>query len=367
MTKDAGPPIATPAGKDAAGQRLAAIDGWRAISVGLVILFHASFSFSFPIGPSLEAGLRTWLSSLGILGVHIFFVISGYVITRGMTGEESETGRVSLIGFYVRRVFRILPPLLLYVLTILLLTSIEAIPEYGFGAARALTFTCNFPDADCGHWTAAHTWSLSVEEQFYLVAPVFFVLTRRWRGIASVVAFIALVLASNWAPNFSYIAAGVMFASNEQVLVRVARKIPLWVVLAMIAAMLVCARALLSQYAWVSIALQGSLIAAILMTTTYGDNLFRKMLSARWLVAVGQASYGIYLWQQLATAREFATTPLAMAILLLAAIVSSLVSYNTWERALIRLSRRISTNLRSSSRVVRPGDVTEKANKSLAD
>ncbi len=119
--------------------RLAALDGWRAISVLLVIIFHASLSFQFTVQPWVEAELRAWLSAMGLLGVQIFFVISGYVIARGLKNEEAQYGRVSFGAFYLRRSLRILPPLALYVCAILVLTAFGLVPAYGIGALRALS------------------------------------------------------------------------------------------------------------------------------------------------------------------------------------------------------------------------------------
>ena len=89
--------------------RLAYLDGWRAVAVGIVILSHVS---GFRAGPPLLKELARWLP-VGQIGVLIFFFISGYVISRAALGEIGRSGEFSVPAFYVRRAFRIIPPLAL--------------------------------------------------------------------------------------------------------------------------------------------------------------------------------------------------------------------------------------------------------------
>src|SRR5579871_3891862 len=170
--------------------RITALDGWRAISVGFVITDHL-VQFSAIRVPAQEA----WFSRLGNLGVSIFFVISGYVICRGLTQESRLYGRISLSGFYVRRFFRIVPPLTVYICTVFIL-SLTGIVSSDRTIFRALTFTCDLPNTSCGGYVGAHTWSLSVEEQFYLAVPFLFAIAqpKRVAVITSVVAVAALIV-----------------------------------------------------------------------------------------------------------------------------------------------------------------------------
>ena len=155
--------------------RIAPLDGWRAISVALVIFSHLAVSSSIAIhfpGELGRAVITPFLHECGNLGVNIFFVISGYVITSGLIREYTRSGQVSLRNFYLRRVFRILPPLIMYVFAVLLLAELGVIPPQATGAVNALTFTCNLNLYGCGGWFGGHTWSLSYEEQFYLIIPI---------------------------------------------------------------------------------------------------------------------------------------------------------------------------------------------------
>jgi peptidoglycan/LPS O-acetylase OafA/YrhL len=170
--------------------RIAALDGWRAISVGFVIIDHL-MQFSAVSLPAHEA----WFSRLGNLGVSIFFVISGYVICRGLTQESRLYGRISITAFYTRRFFRIVPPLTVYICTVFIL-SLTGIVSTDQAIFRALTFSCDLPKANCGGYVGAHTWSLSVEEQFYLAAPFLFAIAqpKRVAVTVSVIAGAALMV-----------------------------------------------------------------------------------------------------------------------------------------------------------------------------
>lgn len=138
--------------------KITEIDGMRAVSVIFVMLVHASYG----------------RLSGGFLGVDIFFVVSGYLITYLLMREREARGRVSLFDFYMRRVFRILPPLICAIILAMLLwrgDSASRVPV----VSAALFFYANFLPApmlgDLGH-----TWSLAIEEQFYLVWPLLFTL-----------------------------------------------------------------------------------------------------------------------------------------------------------------------------------------------
>ena len=168
------------------------VDGLRAVAVLPVILFHAS--------PALVPG--------GFLGVDVFFVISGFLIT-GLLIEDLEAGRYSLARFYERRARRILPALLVVIAVTLVLAWALMLPRAFGGTARsaaaAAAFlsnvffwqTTDYFDIDAIAQPLLHTWSLAVEEQYYIVFPVLLAamwrrMPRRW--IVAVIA--ALLLAS---------------------------------------------------------------------------------------------------------------------------------------------------------------------------
>jgi peptidoglycan/LPS O-acetylase OafA/YrhL len=146
---------------------LPGLDGMRAIAVVAVMVYHAN--------PS-------WLPG-GFLGVEVFFVISGYLITMLLIGEHERTGAVSLKGFYLRRARRLLPALFVLLIGLTLYTSIarrDALGQLRGDVIAGLAYVSNWYQIAVGQgYTSSgdfaplrHLWSLGVEEQFYLVWPL---------------------------------------------------------------------------------------------------------------------------------------------------------------------------------------------------
>ena len=111
--------------------RIAPLDGWRTISVALVVFCHLATTSSVAVSVPGQLGrnfIMPFLHERGSLGVEIFFVISGYVITGGLIHEyEGNYDRILLRNLYMRRAFQILPPLKIYVLVILLLADLHVL------------------------------------------------------------------------------------------------------------------------------------------------------------------------------------------------------------------------------------------------
>ncbi|HLX70321.1 MAG TPA: acyltransferase [Verrucomicrobiae bacterium] len=149
--------------------RLPSLDGWRAVSILMVLGLHAKRLEGFP--KSVPA-IYDWIFD-GDLGVRFFFIISGFLITWLMLSEHSRTGTVSLKNFYIRRCFRILPVYFAYVGVLFLLQRFTAYSQPPRAWIANLTFTTNFANVP---WPSQHLWSLSVEEQFYLLWPLLFLI-----------------------------------------------------------------------------------------------------------------------------------------------------------------------------------------------
>jgi peptidoglycan/LPS O-acetylase OafA/YrhL len=142
------------------------IDGLRAIAIGAVLLFHADV-------PGFDGGY---------LGVDIFFVISGYLITRIIV-RSVDAGDFSFGAFYLRRLRRLGPALIAMLAATLLVGALLLTPEHmrNLGASAAFSaisaanfyfwFQSGYFDASAVHKPLLHAWSLGVEEQFYLVWP----------------------------------------------------------------------------------------------------------------------------------------------------------------------------------------------------
>jgi peptidoglycan/LPS O-acetylase OafA/YrhL len=121
------------------------------------------------------------LLDVGWLGVEVFFVISGFLITQSIESRPDGTRRDRMLGFYGRRIRRILPPLYIYLLVVAPLVFLR-LPNLIDSWAAATTFTYNFYHLSAG-WVHSrfftHLWSLGVEEQFYIFFPFLMVLWRR--------------------------------------------------------------------------------------------------------------------------------------------------------------------------------------------
>jgi peptidoglycan/LPS O-acetylase OafA/YrhL len=177
----------------AVGERVSALDGMRAVAV-MVVILHAGLS---------------WLPG-GFLGVDVFFVLSGYLITTLLLTELDRTGRVNLTAFWARRARRLLPALLVLVAVVSAVSPMVLPPTETAlirdDALSALAYVANWRmisrGTDYFAQTAApsplqHTWSLAIEEQFYLLWPLVLLLLLRWRpgrrqGLVAVVAIAVL-------------------------------------------------------------------------------------------------------------------------------------------------------------------------------
>jgi peptidoglycan/LPS O-acetylase OafA/YrhL len=145
------------------------LDGLRGIAIALVLLQHLRF-------PGMEMGMA------GAVGVALFFVLSGYLITSLLLAERERTGTLSLPRFYGRRARRLLPALIALLVVVGLVMAVQGrLTAYTIEAGAVLFYVGNwFPD-QLGY--LIHTWSLAVEEQFYILWPLVFLMAARWPRI----------------------------------------------------------------------------------------------------------------------------------------------------------------------------------------
>jgi peptidoglycan/LPS O-acetylase OafA/YrhL len=300
--------------KEGSSGRLRELDGWRAVSVFLVILCHISnrYSQSIPHIPIVSL----FLGFCGPLGVKIFFVISGFVICRLLIAEEARTGNISLKAFYCRRIFRILPPLFVYLSVVCSLYFLGFIQEHWKSILYGGLFLRDLHLGTEG-WFAGHTWSLAVEEQFYLTFPTAFLVTpQRWRPRIFLGVFLACALwsislgfsgsfdqlATFVRPGFSCISFGVLMALYEDQARRWASAIP-WFAVALIS--LSVALHPVAAGTWETAIFDGLFvppaIGLLLLFSLVHGSWLRSFLCSKPLQAIGITSYGIYLWQELFT------------------------------------------------------------------
>jgi peptidoglycan/LPS O-acetylase OafA/YrhL len=344
------------------GRRRADVQGLRAFAVLAVVAFHAGL----PV-PG------------GFAGVDVFFVISGFVITAMLRREWRETGRIDLVAFYKRRFKRLAPALALVVgatvvATALFLSPLGAQQRVAKTGLGAMLFFANWAiastvgryfDAPAAANPLLHTWSLSVEEQFYLVFPALllagWLLARRRpersHAAAILVGLVALLsfgtalvgvqpFTRSWLFGFySPLARAWEFAAGALVALLVAtlRSRALAAAAALAGAALLAASlwaldgALPDPSVWTLLPVVGT---TLLLVAGGARNPVTRVLALRPLVAIGDWSYSIYLWHWPLIVFAHALWPESADAPRLAALVAfapALLSYRYLENPLRRL------------------------------
>jgi peptidoglycan/LPS O-acetylase OafA/YrhL len=307
-------------------------------------------------------------SQLAILGVLIFFVLSGFLITGLLCSEERRFGRISLRNFYLRRAFRILPAFSIFMATVILLVHFRLVTDSKRTIIAALLFVKNFIGP--GLSALGHLWSLSMEEQFYLVWPIIFRLVRRRFLLAPTLGLIlgvalyrgvAIRIAPyDWGqgifqirPDFRMdsILVGCALAlmldrrTGQQQFSPLARWAthPLWVVPLLLYWTLYCdVEAVRSVYLTVQTALVCCLVFHLI---AFPDSVVGHMLRQRWICFVGLVSYSLYLWQQLFLVVSTPSWGLLRQVpfCFFMAGGAAVLSYYFVERPFLKLKRRFSS------------------------
>lgn len=275
-----------------------ALDGLRALAVGLVIANHL-----FP--KTLATG---WV------GVNLFFVLSGYLITRLLMQEMQETGTIKLGRFYLRRAMRLMPPLwtLLLLLLPLMLSGHHANAQLQ-SWSMAATYLMNFNRAFgwMSDYALGHTWSLAAEEQFYWLWPAVLLLgARKWPRLTVGTLFLTmtawrLYLFHHGASlsrvyngpdtDSDAILAGCFLALTpipEKVRTTIATLWPLWLGLVIYGA--VAVEGTLNAEFIAALTLSCFVGAAFIIATE--KSALGKILSTKPMVFTGKISYALYLW-----------------------------------------------------------------------
>ncbi|MEL7255975.1 MAG: acyltransferase family protein [Pseudomonadota bacterium] len=286
----------------------AEIDGLRAVAVVPVILFHAGFD----------------TFSGGYVGVDVFFVISGYLITTILL-EDMERGRFSLLNFYERRARRILPALFFVMIACIPFAWMWMLPDQMKDFAKSLVavslFASNILFArESGYFAPLaeekpllHTWSLAVEEQYYLLFPVFLILVWRFgrnRVFWTIAALAALsLLLAEWGwrneplINFYFTPsrAWELFAGSLAAFIVQRRGVQTNNVLSLLG-LLAIGFAVLTYDGTVPFPSVYALVpimgVVLLILYASADTWAARLLSTRALVGVGLISYSAYLWHQ---------------------------------------------------------------------
>ena len=287
-----------------------ALDGLRAVAVGLVVVGHLSYR----------------LAPGGNVGVDVFFVLSGYVITLTLLREHAATGAISIPRFFVRRALRLLPALLAVVMADVVVGALFGGPNGRDlnGAVAAISYITDYVRANGAALDTSplgHTWSLAIEEQFYVVWPMLLLAVLRFaparRVVAAGVILLAAIAWHGWlvldqaSHNHLYygpdsracqLLAGCVLAlwrgqtAPRRAAAAIARLWPL----AAAALGLIVMRGNAGQQGFGGASFLVAAAAAmvlILELTQRREGLASQWLSSRLAVQIGVISYGIYLWQ----------------------------------------------------------------------
>ncbi len=346
-------------GSQKSSKHLPALDGWRAIAILAVILSHTRWTNSTVLG----------VSRYGAMGVHLFFALSGFLITWRLIQEREERGTVSWTQFYTRRVFRILPAAFAYLFVIAMMgLGFHLIPVGRLQLLGSAFFFRNYLAAPIPEpWYTGHFWSLAVEEHFYLLWPLLLTVFtfRRSPYIAALLA----VLVGVWRGldmRYQWIAALDPLLKDDVRRTDYRLDILLWG----------CVFAFLWKQPWVRGRLRqigaSPLVLAVLLVTTAclywkppaylailaiamgllpiatvaePESLVSRALEWGPLTWIGRVSYSIYLWQELffpvygveTSLGWLQTTPWNF----LAAFGTAAVSYYGIERPCILLGKRL--------------------------
>lgn len=269
-----------------------ALDGLRAIAISIVLAFHAGAPFA----------------GGGFVGVDLFFVLSGFLITKNLSQELADTGTIAVARFYGRRALRLYPTLLIVLAAFLIASPYlwPEIPAWRYAAMSAL-YVSDYTRAFMGEPVVlSYTWSLSVEEHFYLLWPLVLPFVLRRRNPVAVLA-IAYLASTAWRiANYYWLGWDATYFRFDT---RMSGLI--------LGCLLAVAPTLQPKYTW--LAITALLVAAVVPSLFQPTGLIGSVtlaeagsaglviyassakgrasfLSAPALAYVGRLSYGIYLW-----------------------------------------------------------------------
>lgn len=359
---------------------ISSLDGLRAVSIGLVIVAHAAATAGAPAWLD-----RPMITSLGNVGVRFFFVISGFLITTLLLRDLDRYGQVRLELFYARRALRILPAFACYVAvmwTLYLAGVIDlnfhvptrqhvdsAIPDL----LHAITFTANY--SHDYNWYFNHLWTLSVEEQFYLLWPftLYFLGLRRGLIVGCAILLIAplirlamfsfgsgpeIALSREFQAVADALATGCLAAILHNRLTGNAFFAGLvrWPAIPIGGALVAFGygAALVSRpaaYVFGQTAANIGIVLLIQHVVRHPEGWASRVLNTRPFVAVGVLSYSLYLWQEpflYFLPRTTWATSFPQNIVL--AFAAALASYFIVERPMLRLKDRLTAPTRRDTK-----------------
>jgi peptidoglycan/LPS O-acetylase OafA/YrhL len=339
---------------DKAKRAIPSLDGLRALSVLAVILGHSRSEWldRIPFNASFRNGGQ---------GVGVFFVISGFLITHLLLAELRHDGGINLKRFYIRRTFRIFPPFYIFLLVIGILASFRLVQVNMHTMLAAATYTWNYVPLQ-PVWILGHCWSLTLEEQFYLLWPacITFFNPRTNLKIASAIILLSpvsrVVTYFAW-PSMRYHMAMMLHTHLDTIMTGAllalaidlkiwekARRLALHPTAPIAALVFLTCVDTPADLRWrgmylmtVGFSMENVAIAVILLHAVFRHESFLgRLLNLAPVRHFGVISYGLYLWQQLFTGDRTVLFPLNIVFI----VACAELSYVLVERPSFRLRDR---------------------------
>lgn len=352
-------------------RRVRVLDGLRGVAILLVMSGHSIEQFS--LLKSTPELLRAILGNSSF-GVRLFFVLSGFLITTLLLKERDSFDRVSLVYFYVRRSLRIFPAFYVYVSTMLAASALTWVSITNQQFLSAATYTWNYAGAigiqgtAQGSWYLGHLWTLALEEQFYLVWPMLFILLspRKLLAVSLIAIFLCPIvrvatylLVPEWRGYLGMmfhtaidsILMGCAFAVvrhrsgpfYRELVRRFSSTIALAGLVFLPLVVSPCLRALAGGNYSITLGITLDAVCVGLLLCVLEDkqhlSILKSGLCSTWLVWLGQLSYSLYLWQQpfLAEDNSFVNQNLLLAGVCIT--LAAMVSYYLIEKPILSLKR----------------------------
>jgi peptidoglycan/LPS O-acetylase OafA/YrhL len=345
--------------------RLPSLDGLRAVSIFMVVIGHCSKTIT---GLSNSTYMLLGFIGSGRVGVSIFFVISGFLITTLLVREQLSTHTISLKDFYIRRAFRIFPAFYAYWLVAFVLALLGYTHLSRSDLVSAAIYIWNYVPRNVDTWFLGHTWSLSVEEQFYLLWPLILKLSGPKLGKRAALAVVItapLIRLSSYfllpstrprigmmlhtrADSLMIGALLALICLNEDHLRMLRRVVGSWLIPVASMCFLVIDTLLTMHFKGtyvlsIGYSLQNLTIALLMAHVVFYDKtILGRILNSPVVVHVGLISYSLYLWQQLFLTTNNATFSGLFPWNIVCAFAAAELSYHMLEKPFLRWRKRFS-------------------------